>query len=176
MSPAAFISIIRQESSAALSWGSMPAVLHLCLPSPSLKAPHRKPRHSTLKGLKIPTIAAPAVLETIPACQATQVPSQPHLPPPQLTSPVQLPLQPPTHPCRRRAHTASSKSHHGLLPPADRFLGPRRLLLRHLPRDEALELARSAGGGERGYERGCVGARSWVLWPADNHDRVESAG
>lgn len=89
---------------------------------------------------------------------------------------VQLPLQPPTHPRRRRAHTASSKSCHRLLPPADRFLGPRRLLLRHLPRDEALEPARSAGGGERGYKRERVGAQSWVLWLADNRDRVESAG
>lgn len=39
-----------------------------------------------------------------------------------------------------------------------------------------MELARSAGGGERGYERGCAGARSWVLWLADNRNRVESAG
>lgn len=102
MSPAAFISIIRQVSSAALPWSSMPVVLHLSLPSPSLKPPHRKPRHSTLKGLKTPTTAAPATPETISACQAAQVPSQPHLPPPQLTSPVQLPLQPLTHPRRRR--------------------------------------------------------------------------
>ena len=177
ISPAAFIPIIRQVSSAALPWSSMPVVLHLSPPSPSLKPLHRKSRHSTLKGLKTPTIAASATLETMPACQAAQVPSQPHLPPPQLTSPVQLPLQPPTHPRRRRAHTASSsKSRHRPLPPANRFLGPRRPLLRYLPRDEALEPARSAGGGERGYERGCVGARSWVLWLADNRDRVESAG
>lgn len=77
----------------------------------------------------------------------------------------------------RRAHTASSsKSRHRLLPPANRFLRPRRLLLRHLPRDEALGLARSAGRGEDGYEHRCVGVRSWVLWLADNRDRVESTG
>ena len=100
MSPAAYLSVIRQVSSTTLIWSSTPVVLHLSLPSPSLKPPHRKPRHSTLKGLKTPTIAAPATPETMPACQAAQVPSQPHLLPPKLTSPAQLPLQPPTHPRR----------------------------------------------------------------------------
>lgn len=165
MSPAAFISVIRQVSSTTLPWSSMPVVLHLSLPSPSLKPPHQKPRHSA--GLKTPTIAAPAIPETMPACQAAQAPSQPHLPPHQLTSPVQLPLQPPRHPRRHRAHTASSsKSGHRLLPPADRFPELRRVLLRRPPRDEALELARSAGGGERDTsanvsERGagCCGRR-----------------
>ena len=111
----------------------------------------------TLKGLKTPTTAAPVIPETMSACQAAQVPSQPHLPPPQLTSPAQLPLQPPTHP--RRPPGPHSLVQKRPPPPSTRrsLLGPPRPFMRHLPRDKALELARPAGGCW-----GVEGERAWI--------------